>query len=388
MHVLVTDGEQRAALAAVRSLGRAGHTVTVTSSRRGSVAGSSRFAARELRVAEPATHPDEYARNIAAIVRHHDIAVVLPITDESLLALLSVRDSVGAPIPFPSLEQVRAIGDKKRVLDAAASVGVAVPRQWVVGFGGAPPLDVTFPLVVKPHRSVVGNTRRERLRVTYARNHEDLRRRLIALPADAYPLLLQQRIVGPGVGVFVLRWDGRTVAAFSHRRLREKPPSGGVSVYRESIALDPELLTRTERLLDAFQWQGVAMVEYKVDQATATPYLMEINGRLWGSLQLAVDAGVDFPVLLVDAARGRLPEMPVRYRIGVRSRWFWGDVDQLLSRLSRSRRGLALPPTVPGRWRAIGDFMAASLRPSEEEVFRLDDPMPFVRESLDWLRRR
>ncbi len=110
---------------------------------------------------------------------------------------------------------------------------------------------------------------------------------------------------GPGVGVFLLLWEGKLRAAFAHRRLREKPPSGGVSVYRESIALDPVLLERSRRLLESFGWQGVAMVEYKIDERTGTPILMEINGRFWGSLQLAVDAGVDFPRLLIECAEGR-----------------------------------------------------------------------------------
>ena len=68
-----------------------------------------------------------------------------------------------------------------------------------------------------------------------------------------------------------------------------------MSVYRESVAADPDLVRRSRALLDAFGWCGVAMVEYKLDERTGTPYLMEVNGRFWGSLQLAIDAGVDFP---------------------------------------------------------------------------------------------
>ena len=37
------------------------------------------------------------------------------------------------------------------------------------------------------------------------------------------------------------------------------------------------------------------MVEFKHDERDGVPKLMEINGRFWGSLQLAIDAGVDFP---------------------------------------------------------------------------------------------
>ncbi|HEX5632505.1 MAG TPA: ATP-grasp domain-containing protein, partial [Gemmatimonadales bacterium] len=205
-------------------------------------------------------------------------------------------------------------------------------------------------------------------------------------PGEAYPLLLQQRIVGPGTGIFLLVWDGETRAVFAHRRLREKPPSGGVSVLSESVAAEPDLVAQSRRLLDAFGWRGVAMVEYKRDAATGVPYLMEINGRFWGSLQLAVDAGVDFPSLLVDCAQGAPPAAPPAFRVGRRLRWCWGDVDHLLTRLRHDDATLSLPPGSPGRGRAVLDFLAAWRPGQRVETFRLDDPRPFVRESLNWLR--
>src|SRR5437773_2582518 len=83
------------------------------------------------------------------------------------------------------------------------------------------------------------------------------------LPAAAFPVLLQRRIAGIGEGFFALRWGGRAVAMFAHRRLREKPPAGGVSVYRESIALPDGLVGAGLRLLEALDWRGVAMIECK-----------------------------------------------------------------------------------------------------------------------------
>ena len=80
------------------------------------------------------------------------------------------------------------------------------------------------------------------------------------------------------------------------------------------------------------------MVEFKQDERDGLPKLMEINGRFWGSLQLAIDAGVDFPALLLQPPDA-LPSTPLPYRVGVRNRWFWGDVDSLLvSAVRRLRR--------------------------------------------------
>jgi predicted ATP-grasp superfamily ATP-dependent carboligase len=205
------------------------------------------------------------------------------------------------------------------------------------------------------------------------------------LPEAAYPILLQRRIVGPGSGIFLLVWDGKLVASFAHRRLREKPPAGGVSVYSESVPADPMLVEQGFRLLCHFGWQGVAMLEFKTDRSTGRRYLMEVNGRLWGSLQLAVDAGVDFPALLVGCALGDTPVSP-GYRVGMRNRWWWGDVDHLLTRLRRSAADLGLPPGAPSRGQVLLDFLRVWRPGDRNEILRLTDPMPFVRETLGWLR--
>jgi predicted ATP-grasp superfamily ATP-dependent carboligase len=106
---------------------------------------------------------------------------------------------------------------------------------------------------------------------------------------------------------------------------------------------------------------------------------MEINGRLWGSLQLAIDAGVDFPRLLVSCAMGARVPSVTRYRVGVRSRWFWGDVDHLYLRL-RNGGGTA------GKLAALRDFLATGFRRTREEIWRWRDPAPFLLESLQQLR--
>ncbi len=392
--VVVTDGEQRAALAVVRSLGAAGYRPVVCAATARSLAGASRWAAGEAVVPDPLRDPAGFTDAVAAIVARHRAALVLPVAEGSGLALLPAADRL-APAKLPGADEAtfRRVCDKAEVLRVAAEVGIAVPEQRVIADPAAArdfdPGELRFPVVVKPARSVGEHEgRRAKHGVEYATDRDDLRRTVAAAAPDAFPLLLQQRVVGPGVGIFLLRWDGRTRAVFAHRRLREKPPSGGVSVYRESIAPEPGLVDLSERLLERFGWEGVAMVEYKIDAATGTPYLMEVNGRFWGSLQLAVDAGVDFPALLAGCAlRGECSPAPA-YRVGVRSRWWWGDVDHLLARLRRSRRELALPADAPGRLRALGEFFVLWRPGDRSEVLRLSDPKPFFRETALWLRGR
>jgi predicted ATP-grasp superfamily ATP-dependent carboligase len=383
MRIVITDGNERAALAAARSLVRAGHTVHVAAPTRVSLAGAARGVRRHLLLADPLADPRGYAAEVGRLAEREGAVVLLPVTDASVEPLLEHRDALpaGVALPFPDLSTYRAASDKAHVLELARACGFGVPETRIVpspAEGDAAAADACFPAVVKPHRSVVTvDGVRRKLPVVPVADVVACRLALAALPAAAFPVLLQRWVAGVGEGFFALRWGGRTVAMFAHRRLREKPPAGGVSVYRESIPLEQPLVGPGLRLLDALGWSGVAMIECKREEGTGRQVVMEVNGRFWGSLQLAVDAGVDFPALLVSCAAGvTVPEFS-HYRAGVRSRWFWGDVDHLYLRLRDSRAG--------SRLRALLEFIRVNPRRDRCEIWRWRDPAPFVVETLQWL---
>jgi hypothetical protein len=386
--ILVTDGDQRAALAVVRSLGAAGASVVVGAGSGRSIAGASRYASGKVELPDPLASPDAFCDRVLRVIEEQSIDIVIPITEAALRPILAA-DLGSVILPFPDLATFELASDKYRLTELAARRGVPVPAQGIIespGSESAPDLPA-FPVVLKPAVSVTSTEgARTKLTVSHADDAGALARLIADVPPDAYPLLVQQRIVGPGVGLFLLRWNGRILARFAHRRLREKPPSGGVSVYRESIPLPPDALRHAEALLEELDWNGVAMVEFKVDRSSGVPYLMEMTGRFWGSLQLAIDAGVDFPRLLAEAALGRADGPVVTGESGIRLRWLLGDLDHLLIRLRRSRTELHLPAGSPGRLRALGSFLVPWRRGERLEVLRLSDPAPFVREVSHWIR--
>ncbi len=385
--VLVTDGDERSALAVVRSLGRAGNRVHVCAARVTSLAGASRYCAGRTAIADPLKNPDQFVRDLAEASERVGADAIFPISEASLLAVLPARDRFSARIPFPSADTFEDVCDKALVLETARSLGIPVPEQQLLTgpASGVQASPLVFPLAIKPARSVPRTgIDRTKGSVSYAQDEGELGSAIGALSPESYPVLLQEVIRGSGLAVSILIWDGKVLASFAHRRIREKPLSGGVSVLSESIPMDPGLLSKSVRLLEAFSWHGVAMVEYKVDERNGTPYLMEVNGRLWGSVQLAIDAGVDFPALLLDAAMDRNPRANREYRPGVMLRWEWGDVDNLIETVRRRRP--AAWRNSPGRIAAFRRFVSAFRPGIRNEVFRLGDAGPFARESMDWCK--
>ena len=392
MTVFVTDGDERPALAITRSLGRRGISVLVGAERRATLASRSRYATRAVTYPCPQQRPGAFEAFLRELIELERIDVVMPVGDVTTRAVIGLQDWITqhSSVVVPSIEAYETVTDKSRLLEYAAGLGVPAPRTIVVD-GAAEARTagrgLSFPVVVKAFRSRIP-TGRGWLGATvhYAGSSAELDElyRDVQYLAS-FPSLIQERIVGPGDGLFVLFDRGRLLTTFAHRRLREKPPSGGVSVFRESVAADPDLVEYSRRLLEPLGWHGVAMVEFKRDARSGRPFLVEVNGRFWGSLQLAIDAGVDFPFLAWQLALGDRIDTPAPYRVGVRSRWLLGDLDHLMLRVFRPDAAQGLPADTPSRGRTIVEFLKFTGRDLHYEVLRLNDLRPFCHEVAGYL---
>src|SRR5215218_3765903 len=300
--ILVTDSHLGSAVAVIRSLARRGHHVIAASAEPQSPGSYSRHAAEMLRYPSPSDAAAATGAALLEIVRDRGVDLLIPVTDDVILAIREARDRfaeqcIVALAPDPAFTLAR---DKVATLELAASLGIPTPRTAVIADAAAAcDLEGTlrWPVVVKPQVSRVATHDGSiaTLRVAYADDMEDLRRRIAAFERFC-PAVVQEYCAGVAIGVELLMHEGRPLAAFEHRRLREVPITGGASSLRESVPLDADLLRQSVRLLESLEWTGVAMVEFKV--GSDGPRLMEINGRIWGSLPLAVRAGMDFPVRL------------------------------------------------------------------------------------------
>lgn len=393
MKVLVTDGDSRPALAIVRSLGRRGLSVLVGEERPVSLASSSRHCVRHVTYPSPYRDREAFERFLLEFVEREKVDVVMPVTDVTTYSISRIQGTLGrqAAIACPSFDAFDFVSDKWRLLQGAARCDVPAPRtEFVDDLLALREVlhRVQYPAVVKPARSRIPTDRGWRhTTVHYASSEADLWRLYEQTDYLASsPSLIQERIVGPGVGVFVLFDHGELVTVFAHRRLREKPPSGGVSVLCESVHVPSPLREHAIRMLGPLGWHGVAMLEYKQDRRTGDLFLMEVNGRFWGSLQLAVDAGLDFPYLTCQLALGRRPHTSQTFRVGVRSRWLLGDLDHLLARLFKRQRDLRLPDGAPSRARTLLDFLKFGDQGLRYEVLDRDDPRPFLYEIREYLK--
>lgn len=331
--ILVLDGNQRAALAAVRSLGAKGLWVAVGESGSPSMAGLSRYCYQSITYADPFTAPRRFFEDLLEQISELNISFLLPITEATTYIILAYRDELPAHVtlPFPETESVEQLANKNNLFQLALQQGVPVPETVFCETAeeGLKALESInhYPVVLKPFKSkILQSTSIVSTQVVIAHSAQEAADALRDHLYFQFPFTIQSFIEGSGQGIFALFDHGEPVCFFAHRRLREKPPGGGVSVLCESAPVDDQLRAYAEKLLRTVAWHGVAMVEFRVSP-DGTGYLMEVNPRFWGSLQLAIDSGIDFPWWLYLASTGQtVPKVSWQHR---RVRWLLGDLDRL-----------------------------------------------------------
>ena len=391
--VLVTDAGSGSAIAVMRSLGRRGIAVVAADHDPRSPGFRSRYASERVRYPDPADDPAGVVATLEREARRRSVDLIVPVTDEVLLPLAAARARfVGvATLAIPDPAALRVVVEKDATLDLARRVGVPVPasvrvRSVPEALRAAPRLG--WPIVVKPVSSCRYDGSGVRaLRVSYADGPQALARQVAALPPGS-AAILQRYHAGEGHGVELLMEHGRPLAVFQHRRLHEVPITGGASALRESVPVDPLLGDYATRLLAAIDWTGLAMVEFRV--GPDGPVLMEVNGRVWGSLPLAVKCGVDFPAALAalylgGRMNGSTPGTVPAAKIGVRSRNLGLELVWIASVL-RARRRYPFLAAPPRREAALAALRLLSPRDGFDVLCR-DDPLPGILDAGRAIRR-
>ncbi len=387
--VLVTDANTTKALAIVRGLGPTLEVWTASNSRIG-LATWSRYVTKHLCYGFDS--PGDLPRWLLETCKKYHINVVICPEEQSSFLVSREKDrfvAEGIVLTAPPVDALKRVMDKALTIEAAQEVGIPVPQTKVLkNMEEAIPAarELGYPIVIKPRFSHFWDGCRflSTNGISYANSDDELMQAVRTAPGEMPLPLLQKFIPGYGCGIsFLLARDGSVCAEFAHERLRDLRPTGSGSVLRRSVAIDPQLLDWSLVLLRHLQWSSVAMVEFRKDSRDGRFYLMEINGRFWGSLQLAIDAGVNFPELLVNVALGQPVTKPT-YAEGVVLRWWLGDFIRALRVLKG--RPLGFTGDFPSRLSGLLSFLGPQPLRTRNEVFRWNDPWPALGEFVFLLR--
>jgi predicted ATP-grasp superfamily ATP-dependent carboligase len=369
VRALIVDARgARASLAAARGLAADGWRVGLGAPRPDGLAAISRHVSAFHVVPAPEADLPAFAAAVRRAVEQAGYEVVFASSDADVLALSTARDGIPAVVPYPEDAILGRALDKLELTAAAERAGLAVPRSSEDG------AELPLPVIVKERVHAPDGSSH-----TFAGAAVDDRATLEALVADirargARPLV-QELIAGRlGALTVLCDRDHQIVARVQQESLRIWPGDVGTSARARTVAIDDALSARVARLLADLRWSGLAQIQFLTPVGGA-PHLIDLNGRFYGSLALAIGAGVNLPAMWARLATGRGVPAHTDGAAGVRYQWLEADLRQ--ARQDRRGGSVAADALDCLRW-SVG---------ATHPAWRLTDPRPALRAAKLVLRR-
>jgi len=357
--VLVTSAHTNGALAVIRSLGSKGLKVTGVSHLKNANSFYSKHCHHKIVSPDPEMFPAEYVRFILKEIQSVHYDALFPITDTDMYLISKYADEFLPYIKVAMNEHSKfmKVLDKAETIKIASKLKVPYPATIILSdISELPEIsrNLTYPMIIKSRQSIYMNSGRiSKGGTIYVSSPEELISEYNNLHEKIPFPLLQNVVQGEERGVFLLRHDGELKAIFAHKRLRSVNPLGGASTLRIGVDIDEQMKASAIKLLDKLDWEGAAMVEFKLDSHDNTPKLMEINGRFWWSLQLAIASGVDFPWLVFKTLLGEDITPVLDYKRGIVCRDLYNDFVYLYNMLFSRDNRFKYPKRLP----AILEFL-------------------------------
>jgi glutathione synthase/RimK-type ligase-like ATP-grasp enzyme len=376
MRILVTYGWCRTSYVICESLARAGFTVHTCGDSALCMTRVSRYVHSFDRVPDPFGDPRCYAAAVGDVMRRRAASVVIP-AHEDFVALQQFQSLLpaGAIVAAPDAATAGEALDKWALVQRAKRAHIPVPDTY-----GPQSLEeahdvleeIEYPAIIKPRH---GNGGKGVVRVDDPQQGYREYRRIVNRFQLSSPILplIQEYIPGEQVGSCFMAINGILQGCFIERYVRCKQAGFGTSVLREP-AKSEGLREYTARLCSELKWTGIGHLDFIVSAKEHRPYLLEMNPRFWGALNLAVKNGFDFPRALVSwVATGNVDACAFAERSPVSSLWIAGELMACVDDMKR------------GRWRDLLRSPGRLIRARCYDDFRLADPLPFVVELAYYL---
>jgi predicted ATP-grasp superfamily ATP-dependent carboligase len=351
--VLVTDSRYKHSLATIRSLGREGLDIA-TMSDRFSPSSFSKYSKKSFK-------RKNFLEDLINIIEENDIQVIIPIGYHSNIICSQNKAKINkkSKVLISNFRELEIASDKAKMADFFKKLKIPQPKTWIIEKkSDSGHINIKKDLVIKSSQEMKGK------KVEYLKGKRDLKR-IISRRLVYGTQIVQERIRGFGCGYFALCKNGRVLADFQHKRIRQYPSSGGVSSFSESF-YDSRLENYGKKILKGLKWNGIAMIEFIFDEETKDFKAIEINPKFWGSLDLAIESGVNFPYLYYLAAKGEKFKKP-RYHLGVKFQWVLPE-DTLRIKTSKDKR------SAKKEWRR--DLSNKEIKKDISYIF--NDPLPTI----------
>jgi len=188
--------------------------------------------------------------------------------------------------------------DKYSFIRKVAALGVPVPKTYKT----FKEINDEYPIFYKPKFEKGGGAR------GIIRSRKDLEK----LP-NKHELIFQEYITGRTTyGVGFIAKNGKILTSFQHEELLSLPIEGGSAIYVRRFN-DEKLLSYTQRIIHNLRFSGWGLAEFKYCNKRRDYVFMEVNAKLWASIEFALINNNKFLKYMFDISYPETPTCSALY---------------------------------------------------------------------------
>lgn len=368
MRVLITEAKDKKSLAALRSLGKRGFRVDVSGTDIFAQSFYSKYSNSDFLYPDPRKNMEGFIKFMLDMVKARDYDVLLPMGLRTNIPFSRCKDKFDPYVKIPIADyDILILGHNKPwALKKAEECGVPIPKTYLPKNREQVKevsKETDYPVVIKLRSGEAGAGLRS------ANSAQELMKKYVPSSSPQsdfvfhYELpMIQEYIPGEVHDVCVLFNKGEPRATLTQKRVKMLPIGGGVGIVNETTD-EPRLKKIAIKLMKKLRWHGPAQIEFKIDSRDDTPKLIEVNPKFWGTLDLSIQAGVDFPYLACKMAMNGDIDPVYDYEVGLKYRWL---LPYELRYLIRSKN----------KWKSTREFL--NFRGDVKYDIWLRDPLPFA----------
>ena len=360
-NVFVADAQMRSSLAIIRSLGVKGLNVTAGEETKYATGLFSKYCHNKKVYPSPYNEPNSFIQYMLDEVRVNQYDVIFPVTPATVLPIIKRIDefSEHTVVPYPKYEILSRAMDRIETVKCAQENGIPCPKTYFMGRFGDRGFEnvagkIEYPVAIKPAASSSNEA-------IICDSIQEFSLKCKQADSEYGSFLIQEILPAGGeIGVYTLfDTKSRPIALSVQKKIRSYPPESGSSTLRETVK-DGTAVDLALKILTSMKWTGLAMVEFATDPRDGGLKLLSVNPYVWGSLQLSMLAGADFPYLLYRMFTGEEIEPDLSYKTGIRCRWLLpGDLLWYLS--------------TPGKLKNLSALITLN---TADDIISLKDPGP------------
>lgn len=381
LNILLAQADCRAGLAVARSLARNGYTPIAAVTDLKSPENYSRYLSRSQRflIPHPEHNPTEFIQSLKQGALKHQCVAVIPITDAAVSAIYSNQQQwpAGIKIIGASAKATNAVLDKVCNVDIATRLSIPCPQTIHIDCEA----DITsalkqysLPWVLKrPNKTISLSDEVNKFTVLIVESESELRHALNRLWAAGVKPQIQQFFYGNMHVLCCFMVKGDLIASHGYTSVRRSKHAG---VLRHITEANPQCRVYAERLLREIQWDGVACVQFLINEDNKEICYLETNGRFWASTQGSINAGWDFPAWTIRYFMDGIEPTPSPLQIDSKTCYHTQDLELLL-RFLIGGPSPSLSHT-PSKFKAILNYFSAFGPATQSDVFSWQDPIPSI----------